>query len=198
MWNLRNLNREERLRFENIIDMGLAYSGMIRNFAKGSKEILLKRIVNSTAEKLFNVNSQKEFTTVHSEFCEWGTRNIKLAERKRKGKVIKKSGPASYGQIAKTFDVTLKVAIYYCHLPDCTQSVKLCNWINSAIDTNMMRELRKEFPNEIRKWPTTIEDVDKTTYFEIQKLVRRAIKEWHNGTINPPQYDDIHWRIANK
>lgn len=199
MWRMSNLSAEEKLRFENIVDMGLAYSAMIRLFVKGEKVKLQEQFVNSTAERLFNITSKQEFDDIHSDFCKWGIKNIFLAERKRNGIVIKSKGPASYGQIAKTLDVLLKVVVYYCHLPDLEGSNKLCPWINAAVDTNMMRELRENYPNEVQpSWPTAIEEVQEKEYLKIQELVRRAIRELHNDKITPPQYDDIHWRLANQ
>jgi len=125
MWPISQLSEVERLRFENIVDMGLAFSAMMRVFEKGAKKELHNRMVNKIAERLFNLSSREEFNKVHTEFCEWGTRNIRQAERK--GKIITKEGsPASYGQIAKTLDVTLKVVVYYCHLPDCRKSESVC------------------------------------------------------------------------
>lgn len=194
MWRASELNKEERLRFENIIDMGVAWSTMLRLFRKGSKKDLNDRIIKKTAEGVFNVDSREDFAHIHSEFCDWGTRNIFLAQKKRKRRIIKQSKAASYGQIAKTLDVTLKVAVYYCHLPNCETSKKISPWLNAAVDTEMMAKLREQYPNEIKSWPTKIEEVDKNNYLTVQEIVRRVIKEKHSGKIIPVQFDDIYWR----
>lgn len=199
MWRMSQLSEVERLRFENIVDMGLAFSAMMRVFEKGSKEELHNRIVDQTAEKIFNSSSREEFTRIHTAFCEWGTRNIRQAERKRKGKVITRKGsPASYGQIAKTLDVTLKVVVYYCHLPDCRKFESICQWLNAAVDTAMMGDLKRNFPGQTKRWPHSLKKVDKPAYYRIQQLVRESIKQEHHGPITCPQWDDIHWKEANQ
>jgi len=196
---MSQLSEVERLRFENIVDMGLTFSAMMRVFEKGAKEELHNRIVDEIAEKVFNAGSRNEFTRIHMEFCDWGTRNIRQAERKRKEKVITRKGsPASYGQIAKTLDVTLKVVVYYCHLPDCRKSESICQWLNAAVDTAMMSDLKRDFPDQTKPWPNSLKEVDKPTYYRIQQLVRESIKREHNCTITCPQWDDIHWKQANQ
>lgn len=199
MWRVSQLSDVEKLRFENIVDMGLAFSAMMRVFEKRAKEKLYNQIVGEVAEKVFNASSREEFIRIHTEFCDWGIRNIRQAERKRKGKVITRKGsPAIYGQIAKTFDVTLKVVVYYCHLPNCRKSKSICQWLNAAVDTAMMRDLKKDFPDQTKQWPHSLKEVGKPTYYRIQKLVRESIKRDHNGIITCPQWDDIHWKEANQ
>jgi hypothetical protein len=192
------LTEEEKLRVRFIIEMGVAWSGMMRVFVEGTGERLSKKILRDLAEKVFNVGSRDEYVKIHADFCHWGTSNIDQAERTRQGKVIVQKARASYGQIAKTLDVTLKVAIYYCHLPDCKQSKKICPWLNAAVDTAMMGELKKASPNALQPWPTSIKEVDKTAYDKIQCLVRESIKREHNNAITPPQWEDIHWVEANE
>lgn len=187
-----------RSRFQNVIDMGLDFSSMIRLFKKGSKGRLWKRLVENVAEKIFAVNSKEEFDRIHSGFCDWGTRNIYLAEKRRNDRIIKESKVASYGQLAKTLDVTLKVAIYYSHLPNCQKAIKISNWLNAAVDTQMMAMLSKEYPNDIRPWPNTVEEVDQGKYMELQKVIRKYIKEKHAGKIIPVQFDDIYWSKLNR
>ena len=198
MWRTSTLNFEEKLRFEGIVSMSVAYSGMLRNFKEGSKEKICTQILTKTAESLFNITSEQEFADGHSEFCLWGTGNILLAERWRNEKLIKRESPASYGQIAKTLDMALKVAVYYCQLPDTEQSAILCKWMHAPIDTNMMRQLQQKYPGEIKPWPVKLEDVQKDDYLKIQALVHRDIMESHRGLITPVQYDDVHWRKANE
>jgi hypothetical protein len=176
MWDISTLSKMERLRFENIIDMGLAYSTMLRVFVEGSKEELANRLIGMTVEKIFNAGSEDEFDKAHADFCNWGICTIRQA----KGGAL-----ASYGQIAKTLDVTLKVAVYYSHLPSCDQSKKLCEWLNSAVDANMMYELRKKHPDAIKPWPTTVKEVDKNAYLKMQQLVRQEIVAEYDDAITP-------------
>jgi hypothetical protein len=164
MWAFSQLTKEEKLRVRFIFDMGLTWSGMMRVFDKGTKKKLLHQIMHDFAEKLFNIGSREEFVKIHTEFCDWGTSYID--QRKKKGKPQKDK--ASYGQIAKTLDVTLKVAVYYCHLPDCEQSGRICRWLNAAVDTAMMGDLQSDFHGEIQPWPTSIKEVNKDGYFKIQ------------------------------
>ena len=188
----------QEIRFQNVIDMGLDFSSMMRLFRKGSKVELWKRLTENIAEKIFAVNSKEEFDKIHSEFCDWGTRNICLAEKRRNDRIIKESKGASYGQLAKTLDVTLKVAIYYSHLPNCEKAREISNWLNAAVDTQMMAMLRKEYPNDICPWPTSVEEVNKTKYGEIQRVVHKFIKEKHADKIMPVQFDDIYWSKLNR
>lgn len=201
MWRVSQLSEVEKLRFENIVDMGLAFSAMMRVFEKDAKEELCNQIVNKVAEDILNASSREEFNRIHTEFCNWGTRNIYQAERKRKGKIITRKGsPATYGQIAKTFNVTLKVVVYYCHLPDCRKFKSICKWLNAAVDTAMMARLKKDFPTQTKRWPHSLKEVDKPTYDRIQKLVDESInqEQKHYGIITRPEWDDIYWKRANQ
>ena len=74
----------------NIIDMGLGFSAMIRNFIKGTKEKLHEKIMEDI-DKIFTASNKDDFNTIHTAFCRWGVGNIMLAERKdTKGKCHKK------------------------------------------------------------------------------------------------------------
>ena len=89
-----------------------------------------------------------------------------------KNKEIKKSRASSYGQAAKVFDVALKVYVYYCNLPDFEFAAKLLPALHGAVDTLMMKNLKKEYPKEDIK-SETIEAVGKSEYFALQKLLGR-------------------------
>ncbi len=191
------LNDPHTARLHNVIDMGLGFSAMIRLFDRGSKGKLRARVL-SEIHTVFEVESEKRFNEIHANFCNWGTHNIMLAERRKSGRIVKKAGPASYGQIAKTLDVVLKVAIYYCHLPSCEKSHLISRWLNAAVDTKMMALLRRYYPEDIRPWPTTIEQVNRSAYTAIQETVRKFITERHSGSITPVQFDDIYWEALNR
>ena len=197
MKSQHRLNEAEEARLSNIIDMSMGFSAMIRLFSKGSKELLHGKIL-AEAREVFEAESERDYIAIHSRFCAWGIQNVLRAERKRDGRITKKSTHASYGQMAKSFDVALGVAIYYCHLPDCVKSQELSQWLNAAVDTKMMAMLRRCYPKDVQPWPRTIEQVDSTAYAAIQRLVRKFIEEKHNGSITPVQFDDIYWRALNR
>ena len=143
-------NIMERIRFKNIVDVGLTASAMIRLFAKGTKENKLRLCTYETVDKILKAKSEPEFSRIHYDFCQWGTREIILA-RKHK--------PASYGQIAKTLNVVLKVVVYCCHLPEYEKSKELSKWLHAAVDNNMMAKLKKYYRLDTKTWPHTIGDV---------------------------------------
>jgi hypothetical protein len=192
--NLCMLNRAieesqpEEIRLHNIVDMGLTFSAMIRLFEKGSKEIVRNEVL-ARLKSVFKAKSEKELTNIHSRFCDWGTEKLFLAKKREK---------ASYGQVAKTLDVVLKVAIYYSNLPGTKRARKIIKWLNAAVDTKMMALLKKHYPEDIKPWPTAVKNVDKTKYTKIQKIVRKFIKEKYNNKISPVQFDDIFWRELNR
>jgi len=177
-----------KVRFENILDVGLTASAMIRLFKKDSKEMLREKI-GDYVRKIFEAKSKEEFDTIHSEFCDWGIKTIPLAK-----KVIF----ASYGQIAKTFNVVLKVAIYYSHLPSYEKSKQLLEWLHAAVDTKMMEHLKQYRSKDAQEWPTTIEKVDEKKYCEIQRTVGKAIEVEYHGSITLVEFDDIKWRKLNR
>lgn len=188
MKNQLKLNDPEKARLHNIFDVGLNFSAMVRLFDKGSKRKLHREMLNRI-EEMFDAKSEGEFRRIHSKFCEWGEKEISLARRTK---------PPSYGQIAKTLDVVLKVAIYYCHLPDCIKSQQISKWLNAAVDTKMMDFLRERYPEHIKPWPKTIAQVHNSDYIKIQEIVRKFINTEHNGRINPVQFDDMYWEALNR
>ena len=197
MNNRLKLNDPREAKLHNIIDMGLTFSSMTRLFDEGSKKELYTRML-ADIQRIFIAESEIEFKDVHSEFCCWGIRNIRLTERVRDGRIIQGVIPASYGQIAKTFDVVLLVAVYYCHLPACAKSRQISEWLNAAVDTKMMALLKRHYPEAITPWPTTIKQVNNTTYIRIQETVRKFINDEHDKGIIPVQFDDIYWEALNR
>jgi len=189
--------KPDEARLHNVIDMGLGFSAMMRLFEKGSKTSLRDEVLRKV-DTVFAAGSEKQFNEIHADFCNWGTHNIMLAERKVNGRVVKPTGLARYGQIAKTLDVVLKVAVYYCHLPNCGKSDSILGWLHAAVDTKMMALLAECYPEDIRPWPTTVEQVNSLAYAAIQKTVRKFINDRHSGSITPVQFDDIYWEALNK
>ena len=143
--NLRKLNDADTARLHNIVDMGLSFSAMIRLFNKGAKRRLRDKII-SEIHKVFAVESQEQFDEAHADFCSWGIHNIQLAEKKKGGRIIKKGEAPSYGQIAKTLDVVLKVVVYYCHFPNNERANVISKWLHAAVDTKMMVFLKEYYP----------------------------------------------------
>jgi len=178
------------VRLNNIVTMGIGFSAMTRLYKKGSKKDLHKSILE-VAKELFEAKSKKDYVRIHSTFCKQTVGNIKLA----------KKGTASYGEIAKTLDVVMRVAVYYAHLPDCRRARKLTKWLNAAVDTKMTTYLntylRENHPQK-RLLKTAQKVSDENEYMRIQKVVKDFIREKHPDKILPVQFDDIYWRCLNK
>ena len=192
------------IKIENIVDMGLGFSAMMRLYKEETKKDLRKRVLK-TVKEVFTANSKADFDTIHSNFCRWGIENVTLAGKKNKNGNIIKEGPASYGQIAKTFDVVMKVVIYYSQLPECQRSETILPWLNPAVDNKMMKMLKRHFKENnrclienISPWPNSLKKICERKYQEIQKLVREFIKEKHDNKILPIQFDDIYWNQLNR
>ncbi|MBM4445029.1 MAG: hypothetical protein FJ020_06980 [Chloroflexi bacterium] len=184
-------------RLHNIVEMALQFSAMLRLFEKGSKLSFREAVIDQVAA-ISRLESESDFAQLHHAFCNWGVDNILLAERNRKGQVTKRGMKASYGQIAKVLDVALNVMVNDCHLPNCEKAQQISGWLNAAVDTKMMAMLRKCYPQDLKPWPRTIEDVDRDAYVAIQRTVRRFIEDKHRGAITPVQFDDIYWWVLNK
>ena len=170
---------------------------MIRLYEKGTKQILHRNILEEL-KNISNSNSKEDFELIHSNFCKWGIKNLILAEKTKAEKVIKEKGPASYGQIAKTFDVVLKVVIYYCQWPTPEKSKELSQWLHAAVDNKMMRFLKRKCPECFLNWPTSVEEVNETIYLDLQRLVCDFIRDEHDGNIIQVQFDDIYWNTLNR
>ena len=181
----------EEIKLYNMVDMSLRFSGMIRLYKKGTKQKLINKILKLLPE-ISNVKSSEEFDTIHSAFCRWANKNI-LSSKK-----ILNEENISYGQAAKTLDVTLSVLLYYCNWPNQTKSKKLIKWIHAAIDTDMMKYLKKYYKNDLKEWPTTVKDVDRVTYRKLQDLVKRFISEEDPEIELPVQFDDKYWYLLKE
>ncbi|MBC2733025.1 MAG: hypothetical protein HF981_01580 [Desulfobacteraceae bacterium] len=189
--------RINEIRLFNIVDMGLTFSAMIRLYQTGSKKTLRHKLIKILHD-IRGVHSVNDFRTIHDSFCIWGKKNLFLAERERRGILIKRSGPPSYGQVAKTLDVVLKVVVYYSGWPNESTANVLVKYINAAVDTKMMKLLRSRYPRHFQDWPVTVENVTKQTYTSLQELVKKFIDEEHDGQIMPVQFDDLYWNYLNR
>lgn len=191
------LNTPEDSKLNNIVEMALGFSAMMRLFQEGSKQKLKLKIMNTLTD-IYEAKTKEQFDDAHESFCNWGVENIRLTERREKGIIVKESGPASYGQIGKTFSVVLSVIIYYCHLPTRDEAMEISKWLHAAVDTKMMKHLKKLYPDHIKPWPSTIKEVKCEQYFAIQEAVNKLIQERHCGDVMPVQYEDIYWEALNK
>lgn len=189
----------DEAKFVNIIDMALDFSAMMRLFEKGTKYKIKENLLEEI-KQLSKIKTETEYQKFHDNFCDWGSKNIVLTQRRNRstGKITKKSGMASYGQMAKILDVVLHVVIYYAHYPNNKQAQTMSKWLNPALDNEMMKFLKRYYRNNITPWPVSIEQVDKTTYGSLQEIVRKFIREQRNGDILPIQFDDIYWEALNR
>jgi len=176
--------KPEEAKTKNIIDMAIGFSAMTRVFEKKSTEKIVNKF-ESTLPQITSLQNDRAFQNLHDDFCQWFTQNIKTA---------KKSSPASYGQGAKVLDVALKVYVYYCRLPDPKTAEQTAKWLHAAIDTEMLKHLKK-YDKGIPDSEAKV--VDKDTYGTLQELVRRDIKRRFKDSILPVQWDDIVWRELN-
>ena len=189
--------KAKKVKIQNIIDMAVSFSAMGRVFEKGSTEKIKARL-NNCIDEFLNMSTKQEYQTKHKQFCEWLTTNMKTAERKKHGRIIKRSQYASWGQAAKVIDIVLKVCIYYCNLPSAEVSSKIIPWLNGAIDTRILDDLKKRYNSSIISQASAIQDIDKARYEELQQIINTDIKKSFNGEISPVQYDDIKWRELNR
>jgi hypothetical protein len=187
----------ELVKRENIIDMAWGFSAMTRVFEKKATRKIVSKLALSLPQ-IAAIKDNAAFRNLHADFCRWFVDNIRTAERKKDGVVIKESAPASYGQGAKVLDVALKVYAYYCHLPDPETAERIIPWLNSAIDTRMMAYLRGLAEGRVVR-ATSIEQVkDEDTYTKLQALVHKDIeRNFPIGTL-AIQWDDVKWRELNR
>lgn len=187
----------EDIRLQNIIHAGLAFSGMIRLLKKDQKITLHGQLLEFL-KRLNDIQDKNSFEQMHSEFCKWGTENVWLAEKK-KGKYTKPERLISYGQIAKTFDVVLKVTIHYSRQPDKDIANKVRPWLHAAVDNKMMKMLKSKHACALNPWPVSIEEVCRKQYFLIQGIVQVFLEQQHgNNVFLAVDFDDIYWNLLNQ
>ncbi len=187
----------KQAKLKNIIDMAFAFSAMTRVFEKNSTEKIVSKLA-STLLKINTVQGDADFRILHDDFCNWFEHNIKTADRRKKEALIKHSGQTSYGQGAKVLNCALKVYIYYCNLPEDNVAKRIIKWLDAAIDTKMMKYLKRMPENKGKAiTATAIEHVDKNTYLTLQELVRNDILRSFSGNIYPVQWDDVMFRKLN-
>lgn len=193
---LNQIDEANLIRYKNIIDIAISFSGMNRVFEQGSKQKIAGKLESSFGH-LSVIGGKEDFEDIHSDFCEWFVNNVSTAKRVLKNKRVKESRSASYGQGAKVFNIAMKVYVYYCNLPDHDTATRLIPMLHSAIDTIMMKELKRNYPKENLK-AETVEAVNKSDYFVIRKMVDQHIKDEFDKPIQPVHYDDIMWYRLNR
>ena len=98
------LELAEDAKRNNILDMALTFTAMMRVFSKGSKQRIARQLRELTSD-LPAITSAEGYEQAHKAFCEWFCREIHTAERKLKNGKTKISKPTSYGQAAKVLDI---------------------------------------------------------------------------------------------
>lgn len=179
---------------KNIIEMALGFTAMIRIFSKGSKPRIEAKL-EEFFSRLAEVRTRADYQARHRSFCEWFTRKIRTAEKRLKNGKVQPSQPSSYGQAAKVLDIAIKVYVYYCAQPTVQTAQRILPFLNGAVDTPIMKYLRKSKCTTATIRATTIKEVDETEYQALQALV---LAESCARKMHPVQYDDLMWRQLNR
>ena len=178
---------------QNIIDMAIGFTAMIPFFQERSVD-LIKEKLTDVFGCLDRIWTDEDFNKIHSDFCQWFVKNIRLA---------KSGGPSAYGHAAKVLDIALKVYVYYCRMPDQEKAESLTPMLNGVIDTKIIRHLFKKLDDIYREsYPPhylwTIKMIGKEDYYLLQKVIRQDIRDSFDNDILPVQYDDIMGRDLDR
>jgi len=174
------MNTQEA-KLKNIVDMSLTFTAMMRVFEEGSKEYIRDKICEIIVNML---TKEAAYAHIHEDFCEWVFQNIPTS----------RNGKTSYGQAAKVIDVSMKVVLYYCNLPDKDIAKLMIPKLHCAIDTPILMHLKSGNSQIAAKF---LSQIDKNTYCLLQKAVKDDIEKNYSGIL-PVEYDDIMWRKLNK
>ena len=192
-------------KLRNMLDMAYSFSAMSRVFKAGVKEEIIAQLKNNIGGFL-NCSDLPDYEKKHKKFCNDFIKNLKIrtAQRKRKGKIIKKSQNVSYGEAAKVLDIALKVFVYYCGLSKSLDP----KWLYLPIDNNVLHELKKHKVKyklqETLKGVSGLSDINEKIYHNLQKamcdgLYFEMIGEHYNVSKKrfdkKPliSYDDVIW-----
>lgn len=173
-------------KIENIIEIGVDFSGMMRVFEQGSNAKIIPKL-RQFFKGLGTVSDKATFDSAHGAFCAWFTQNVHTATKTLKNGRNIPSIPCSYGHAAKVLDIATKVYVYYCGQPSAEAAARLVPLLHSALDTPMMLLLDSTID--------TIQQVDRAHYERLQGLVTSAIA---GRGIVPVQYDDVMWRRVQR
>jgi hypothetical protein len=186
------LELAEQAKKQNIIDMAVGFTGLMRLFQEGSAD-LIKEKLKELFEGLDRISSDQDFSKMHRGFCQWFVKTIRLAKTEE---------PPSYGHAAKVLDLALKVYVYYCNMPSPAKAESLVPRLNGTIGTRILRHLFKKLEDIYGKsysahlW--AIKMINKEDYDLLQKVIRQDIRDSFDDTISPVQYDDVMWRRLNR
>ncbi len=194
--NMIYKQKAEKVKKENVIDMAVTFTAMIRVFEKDSKASIVKLLKDSFA-RLSDVKTQADYDKIHSEFCQNFSKKIRTAEKKLKNGTIKISRPASFGHAAKVIDIAIKVYVHYSNLPNIDTSLSITPFLKGAIDTPILSYLKNKYARE-DILATNIELIDRKQYEALQGLIDKDIKEQYCNSILPVEYDDILWTKLNR
>ncbi len=162
------------------------YTSMVRVFQKGSKKLISKKLYHHLIV-LDTWVSELVYKKDHQKFCEWFTSSIRLA---------KKGNRPSWGHAAKVFDISMKVFIYFCGLPSRTQTANILPWLNGAIDSPILKRLRKDFTGEYSTLKSvTLKTMDKNQYDLVQHLMRNKAKKKRLLLV---EWEEMMWRSLNR
>lgn len=185
--------RAEKVKVENIVDMAITFTAMLRVLKGGSKEKLTAKFL-SVLPVLEKVRAAEDYNAIHTEFCLWFTANIQTPSRKLKNGSINKSHASSWGHAAKVYDLVMKVCVYYCRLPTPEVATRIVPFMKGAVDTPILKHLKETFIDKSIK-AKTIEQIDREAYELLQGLIDT---ESQGKAILPVQYDDLMWRDLNR
>lgn len=175
----------EEFKRKNIIEMALGFTATIRIFEKKSKKRIAEKLEDLFL-RLSHVHTPNGYEVEHRSFCNWFTKNIKLA----------KGGDASYGHAAKMLDVTIKVYVYYCSLPTLKDAERLIPFLHGAIDTEIMKHINSKCSRKIGV--TALNHVDVSEYHVLQEALAKDLAASETPDLHPVEYDDVLWRLLNK
>jgi hypothetical protein len=97
-------------------------------------------------------------------------------------------------------DVAIKVYVYYCAQPTSEVAERIVPFLHGAIDTAILKDLKKSKLARGDIPATTIKDLDGEAYQALQSLLAKSQAEsWPESlrNLHPVQYDDILWRRLN-
>ena len=187
------LESAEIAKKQNIIDMAVGFTAMMPLFQERSTDLIKEKLAD-LFEGLDLISSDEDFSSLHTGFCKWFIKTIRLAKTEE---------PSSYGHAAKVLDLALKVYVYYCKMPSPAKAESLMTMLNGIIDTPILRYLFKKLENVYREsfiphYLWTIKMIDNKDYDLLQKVIRQDIRDSFNDNISPVQYDDIMGRRLDK
>ena len=175
-------------RLTAILHMAFDFASMSRVFEKGSKAKFLKR-VRKLLPDLASVATQGDFEALHDRFCTRGRSSLRTSHGAHQR--------ASYGQVAKTLNVVLKVVVGYCEMPERRQAERLLPWLHPAIDNRMMAYLEGQYTDEFPTGVKKIADVDKRAYRALLKLAAWDADDNQGGGLVPVAWEDVVWVEVN-